>query len=73
MKEFTGVMNIYINIHAATNLSTDIYQNWESGEHKRKTIDTKRHTLVQTNMLSVSYMPQQSCNDVSSIFMQYAI
>ena len=23
-------------------------------------IDTKRHTLVQTNMLSLSYMPQQS-------------
>ena len=42
-------------------------------ERKRKHIDTKRHTLVQTSMLSLLYMPQQSCNDVSSIFIHYAM
>ena len=51
-----GVMSIYINIHMMTNLSMDNYQIWASGEHKRKHIDTKRHTLVQTGMLSLSYI-----------------
>ena len=73
MKAFQGVMNIYITIHTTTNLSTDNYQIWASGEHKRKNIDTKRHTSVQTSVLSLSYMPQQSCNDVSSIFIHYAM
>ena len=68
MKAFTGVVNIYINIHMMTNLSTDSYQICASGERKRKHIDTKRHTLVQTSMLPLSHMPKQSCNDVSSIF-----
>ena len=67
MKVFTDVMNIYINVHTMTNLSIDNYQNWASGEHKSKHIDTKIHTLVQTSMLPLSYMPEQYCNDVSSI------
>ena len=73
MKSFTGVMNIYINIHTMTNLSTDNYQIWASWERKRKHIDTKRQTLVQTNMLFLSCMPQRSCDDVSSIFVHYAM
>ena len=36
MKAFTDVMNIYMNVHALTNLSTDNYQNWASGEHKKE-------------------------------------
>ena len=73
MKAFTVLVNFYINKHMMTNLSTHIYQIWVSGERKRKHIDTKRHTLMQTSMLSLLYMPQQSCNDVSSIFIHYAI
>ena len=73
MKAFTGVMNIYIIIHTMTNLSADNYQIWASGERKRKHIDTKRHILVQTSMLFLLYMPQQSCNDVSNIFVHYVI
>ena len=42
-------------------------------ERKRKHTDTKRQTLVQTSMLSLLYMPQQSCNDVSSISIHYAM
>ena len=73
MKVFTDVMNIYINVHTMTNLSIDNYQNWAFGEHKSKHIDTKIHTLVQTSMLPLSYMPQQSCDDVSSMFIHYAM
>ena len=73
MKAFTGVVNIYINIHMMTSFLTDNYQIWASGERKRKHIDTKRHTLVQTSMLSLLYMHQQSCNDVSSISIHYAM
>ena len=73
MKAFTGVVNIYIDVHMVTNLSKDNYQIWASGERKRKHIDSKRPTLVQTSMLSLIYMPQQPCNDVSSIFIHYAM
>ena len=73
MKAFTGVMNIYINMHTMKNLSTNNYQIWASGERKGKHIDTKRHTSVQTSMLFLLYMPQQSCNDVSSILVHYAM
>ena len=65
MKAFTNVMNIYINIHTMTNSSTDNYQNWASGEHQRKHNDTKTHTSVQTNILPLSYMPPQSCNNIN--------
>ena len=59
MKAFTGVVNIYINIHMMTNLSTDNYQIWASGERKRKHIDTKRQTLMQCCEL---YMVSQTNN-----------
>ena len=73
MKVFTDVMNIYINVHTMTDLSKDSYQNWASGEHKSKHIDTKIASQVQTSMLTITYMPQQSCNGVSSIFIHHAI
>ena len=73
MQALTDVMNSYINVHTMTNLSTDNYQKWASGEHKRKHYRHKKHASVQTRMLPSPYMPQQSCNDLSSIFINYAM